>query len=153
MLRVTARISVALFLVGFAAPAWARLVPNAAEPAARLARAGLVGLAISHTVHLAAIFTLWATRGYPPPKLLALNLIFGGAAYAFIYLVAADAVWRRMPPRLVSFGSYWIWAIFTLAIGSHAAVSPLHAVTAAVLVLALVARIAAVVRRRPAGTG
>jgi sulfoxide reductase heme-binding subunit YedZ len=127
-LRATARTSLTLFLLAFAASSLRRLWPDQATGWLLRNRRYLgVSFALSHTAHLALIgslahFTPERFTGNPA------GLIPGFTAYLFIAAMTATSFdrttrwlgrtwWRRL--HLV--GSWWIWAVFAGNYASKAA--------------------------------
>src|SRR6058998_2879063 len=97
-LRVTARTSLLFFLAAFLARPLGRLQPGAFT--AWLERSqfrSTLAFAVSHTVHLAAIIMLAASRGWERflGEVGAVGLIGGSATYLFIYALATAAVLRH----------------------------------------------------------
>ena len=155
VIRLTARTSLALFLLAFCASAAFRLRPGEATRWL-LANRRYLGLsfAASHFLHLAAIVGL--VRRYPTsfwsdtdPTAIAV----GGIGYVFVAAMAATSndasvAWlgTRRWHLLHLVGAYWIWQIFliTYALGSPQA--PLKLIPVGLLLLALAMRIAT--RRR-----
>jgi sulfoxide reductase heme-binding subunit YedZ len=155
VIRLTARTSLAFFLLAFSASSAARLRPGAVTRWL-LANRRYLGLsfASSHFMHLAAIVAL--VRRYPAsfwsdtePSAIAV----GGIGYVFVAAMAATSndpsvAWlgSRRWHLLHIVGAYWIWQIFliTYALGSPQA--PLKLIPVALLLLALAMRVAT--RRR-----
>lgn len=154
--RVTARTSVTLFLAAFTAAALFRLWPNAWTRWQRSNRRFLgVAFAVSHGVHLAAIFWLQQVRPVEfAQQVNAITWIGGGLAYVFIALMTAtsfDRTAQMIGPRawkiLHTVGSYYIWLIFANSYIGRALAMPEYIPAAAIVVLALGLRIAARVAR------
>jgi DMSO/TMAO reductase YedYZ heme-binding membrane subunit len=154
--RLTARTSVALFLAAFTASALFRLWPNAWTRWQRGNRRFLgVAFAVSHGVHLAAIF--WLRHVQPVEFARDVNTITwigGGLAYVFIAAMTAtsfDRTAAMIGPRawkiLHTVGSYYIWLIFANSYIGRALEMPEYIPAAAIVVLALGLRIAARVAR------
>ena len=150
--RLTARTSVALFLAAFTASALFRLWPNAWTRWQRGNRRFLgVAFAVSHGVHLAAIF--WLKHVQPVEfarEVNAITWIGGGLAYVFIAAMAAtsfDRTAESIGPRawkiLHTVGSYYIWLIFANSYIGRALAMPEYIPAAAIVVLALGLRMAA----------
>jgi DMSO/TMAO reductase YedYZ heme-binding membrane subunit len=158
LLRATARTSLALFLLAYAASSLRSLVDR---PFTRwlLRNRRHVGLsfAVSHVVHGAAIVGLSVATSVPPD---AGTAVAGGLAYALLAAMAAtsfdrSAAWLgpRWWGRLHRAGIHYLWFVFTLtfagtlsqARGAHAVFS---ALATAALLGALALRIAVGVRRR-----
>jgi methionine sulfoxide reductase heme-binding subunit len=152
VVRVTARTSVALFLAAFTAAALFRLWPNAWTRWQRQNRRYLgVSFAVSHGVHLAAIF--WMQHVQPVEFAERVNVITwigGGLAYVFIAAMTAtsfDRTAQMIGPRawkmLHTVGAYYIWLIFANSYIGRALTMPEYIPAAALVVLALALRIAA----------
>lgn len=152
IIRVTARSSFALFALAFTASAACYFWPTTwTRWQLRNRRYLGVSFALSHLVHLLAIFAL----GHLAPAELAaetdaITWIFGGLAYVFIALMAAtsfDSTARLLSPRawvlLHTTGSYYIWLIFANSYLSRAAMIPAYVPVAALVVFILGLRIAA----------
>ncbi|HEY8146809.1 MAG TPA: hypothetical protein VIG06_29215 [Kofleriaceae bacterium] len=154
-LRATARTSVALFLIAFAASSLRRLWPNGATAwLLRNRRYIGVSFAISHFVHLgliASLARLTPERFTGNPA----GLIPGFTAYLFIAAMTATStdrtatwigkVWWR---RLHLAGSWWIWAVFTGNYASSVTRGPGYAIAALACVAVAALRIAAWLRAR-----
>jgi methionine sulfoxide reductase heme-binding subunit len=152
IIRVTARSSFTLFALAFTASAARYFWPNTwTRWQLRNRRYLGVSFALSHFVHLLAIFAL----GHLAPAELAaetdaITWIFGGLAYVFIGLMAAtsfDSTARLLSPRAWSIlhttGSYYIWLIFANSYLARAMTIPAYIPVAALVVLILGLRIAA----------
>jgi DMSO/TMAO reductase YedYZ heme-binding membrane subunit len=152
-IRITARTSVALFLLAFTAAPLARLFPG---PFTRWQRANRrwLGLAFasSHAVHAAAIVAL--ARLHPvtfgelvPPA----ALIFGSVGYFFVVAMAvtsSDRAVALLGPRFWKAihltGAIWLWGAFMNSNLSRALrneMDYLHWTGVAILVAALTVRI------------
>jgi sulfoxide reductase heme-binding subunit YedZ len=154
--RLTARTSVALFLAAFTASALFRFWPNAWTRWQRQNRRYLgVSFAVSHGVHLAAIF--WLKHVQPVEfarDVNAITWVGGGLAYVFIAAMTAtsfDRTAQMIGPRawaiLHTVGSYYIWLIFANSYIGRALAMPEYIPAAAIVVLALGLRMAARVAR------
>jgi hypothetical protein len=121
VIRATARTSVVLFSLAFAASGLRRRWPNAATAWVLRNRRQLgVSFAVSHFVHLLAIFALagWTWAGLLGST-ETLTLVAGGGAYVFIALMTLtsfDATAAMLGPRawrrLHTTGAYYVWIIF-----------------------------------------
>ncbi len=152
IIRMTARSSFALFALAFTASAAGRFWPNAVTRWQRRNRRYLgVSFAVSHLVHLLAIFALGSTA---PEELAAeantVTWIFGGIAYGFIALMTLtsfDFTARWIGPHawsiLHTIGAYYIWLIFANSYLSRAIVMPAYIPVAIVVLFILGLRIAA----------
>lgn len=154
IIRMTARISFALFALAFTASASWHFWPNALTRWQMRSRRHLAAaFALSQTVYVIALFSL----GHIAPTTLAAETnvatwIIGGLAYAFTVLMALtsfESSTQLVSPRawavLHTIGSYYIWLIFASYYLSRAAVVPayipLAVLVAAILVLRLAARV------------
>ncbi len=121
VIRATARTSVVLFSLAFAASALRRRWANAATRWILRNRRQLgVSFAVSHLIHLVAIFALagWTWTGFLA-NTPTLTLVAGGLAYVFIALMTLTsfdrtAAWLgpRAWRKLHTTGSYAVWIIF-----------------------------------------
>lgn len=157
-IRATARTSVVLFSLAFAASALRRRWPM--PPTAWLLRNRRqlgVSFAVSHGIHLLLIVALagftWAGFLANTPTV---TLIFGGAAYVFIALMTltsfdATAAWLgpRRWKQLHTVGAYLVWFIFAQNFFRMALLSSFYWPYAAMLAGAMVVRW--VPAPRPAG--
>jgi sulfoxide reductase heme-binding subunit YedZ len=119
MTRFTARISLLIFSLVFAASALHKLFrSDFTAELLRNRRQWGVSFAFSHTVHLLAIITFFRLSGNPPPLL---SVIFGGLGYVLLYACAFtsnDASvkklgaknWKRLHKTTV----FYLWFIFFL---------------------------------------
>jgi methionine sulfoxide reductase heme-binding subunit len=152
IIRMTARSSFALFALAFTAAATWRFWPNKWTRWQLRSRRYLgVAFAVSHTVHLFAIFAL----GRVAPAVLAaesgtITWIFGGIAYVFIWLMALtsfDITARSISPRTWSWlhtvGSYYVWFVFANSYLSRAAIIPAYIPVGVLVIFILGLRIAA----------
>jgi methionine sulfoxide reductase heme-binding subunit len=152
IIRATARSSFALFALAFTASAACYFWPNAwTRWQLRNRRYLGVSFAVSHLVHLLAIFALGQLA---PAELAAeanaVTWIFGGLAYVFIGLMTAtsfDSTARLIGPRawslLHTIGSYYIWLIFANSYLARATMIPAYIPVAALVVFILGLRITA----------
>ena len=156
VVRVTARTSVALFLAAFTAAALFRLWPNAWTRWQRRNRRYLgVSFAVSHGVHLAAIFWLQHVRPVEfAGQVNVITWIGGGLAYVFIAAMTAtsfDRTAHMIGPRawkiLHTAGSYYIWLIFANSYLARALSIPAYIPAGALVIFILGLRIAARVSR------
>jgi hypothetical protein len=160
VIRATARTSVVLFALAFAASSLRRAWPGRVSGWLLANRRYLgVSFAVSHLAHLLAIFALagWSASGFfssSPPTVL----VFGGIAYLFIAAMTATsfdrtAAWLgpRRWRRLHTVGAYYIWFIFSLNFVPLAFTSPLYWPFALALVGAFLLRLGARWLRAPVG--
>jgi hypothetical protein len=155
-IRVTARVSVTLFLLAFTASALWQLFPGAFTRWQRQNRRYLgVSFALSHFVHLAAILTLGVIA---PNELAALtqpaSWILGGLAYVLIAAMTAtsfDRTAKLIGPRawalLHTIGAYYVWIVFANSYISRAVTMPEYIAPAVAVVAALAVRIVARIRK------
>jgi DMSO/TMAO reductase YedYZ heme-binding membrane subunit len=136
VIRFTARTSLALFCLAFAAAALARMWPNAWTRWLRRNRRYLgVSFAASHAIHAVAIlaFAVMDPAGYAAATSVA-SYIFGGIGYAFIIAMTATSfdrtaaaigvrAWRRL--HLV--GGYYLLFQFMVSFGKRIPDMPLYA--------------------------
>jgi hypothetical protein len=157
-LRLTARLSLVFFLWAFVAEPlnhrWPVRLTNWLDENQRWAALGLAG---SHSLHLAAIIALERRLGWD----LFLSqvhwsaIIGGGLGYVAIYGLAAAAM---LPSRAGWFGSrrfqvpasYWVWFIFALSYVGGSFQSPQYAPVGAAVLAALVVRVMPESKLRPA---
>ena len=152
IIRMTARSSFMLFALAFTASATWRFWPNKWTRWQLRSRRYLgVSFAVSHAVHLLAIFALGRVS---PADLAAeanaVTWIFGGLAYVFIALMTLtsfDSTARSIGPRAWSLlhttGSYYIWFIFANSYLSRAVTMPGYIPVAVLVMFILGLRIAA----------
>lgn len=155
VIRLTARSSLTLFLMTFAASALAQLAPS--EPARWLRRnrrqLGLA-FALSHGIHLVAIVLLARRDPLLFWHLTDIgNIVSGGLAYLFIAAMAAtsfdrSAAWigARAWRLLHWTGAHYIWISFVVANGKRIPASGWYLVPVALLGIALALRLIATAR-------
>ena len=156
VIRFTARTSLILFCLAFAAAALARLRPNAGTRWLRRNRRYLgVSFAASHAIHAAAIlaFAVMDPEAYAAATSLA-SYIFGGIGYAFIIALTATsfdrtaaAIGARAWRRLHLIGGYYLLFQFMVSFGKRIPDMPLYALflipLAAVFALRMISMAAA----------
>ncbi|RMH17631.1 MAG: hypothetical protein D6696_15280 [Acidobacteria bacterium] len=149
--RATARTSVSLFLLAFAASSLRRLWPLPFT-AWLLANRRYVGVsfAVSHAIHLAAILALARVVPAEHALLPTAELIGGILAYVALGLMTATSFDRTaawLGPRrwrlLHRVSAYFLWLIFALNYVGGAFVNPVHLPFAAAVLGVLALRIAA----------
>jgi DMSO/TMAO reductase YedYZ heme-binding membrane subunit len=158
-IRASARASLALFLLAFAARPLRQLWRHPVSAWLLRNRRQLgVSFAASHGLHLAAI--VWFGLAWPDAfaaQVQGTTLVLGGLGFAFTGAMAAtssDAAVRRLGSRrwkaLHATGLWLLWLIFLATFGGAAAAGggPVH-VTAALLLVAAVGLRAAARWRRP----
>jgi len=126
-IRATARISFVLFLGVFLGDALYRLMPAAATRWLKVNKDGFtLGLAGSHTVHLAFILALMAAIGREHALKGTLVVAFT-IGFLFIYGLAADVLFRHrtfLRSRFEALGHYYLMALFAVSFTRHAITKP-----------------------------
>jgi methionine sulfoxide reductase heme-binding subunit len=156
-IRATARTSLALFLLAFAASALVRLWPGSGTRWLLANRRWFgLGFAFSHLVHAGAIFLLH--RWHPDTFALLVQprtFVTGGIAYLFIALLAATSFDRAVAAlgpkswkRLHSIGLWVIWVSFVFTNGKRIPASTVYTIPVAILFAALALRLWAARRGR-----
>lgn len=157
LVRATARVAVALFLLAFTASSLHNLFQtNWSAGLLRNRRYIGVSFALAHGCHLLTLVALGVWFPYPfREKLNAVTLIGGGLAYAFIAAMAAtssDAAIRWLGARrwklLHTIGAYYIWILFAQAYAPRAMHSAAYVPAAVAVFGALALRFAATMKRR-----
>lgn len=152
VIRMTARTSIALFLLAFTASALVQLMPSALTHWLKANRRYIgVSFASSHAIHALAIFAL-----YRLDPILFANLtnvgsfIAGGIAYLFIILMtftSFDRTAALIGPKnwriLHTTGIWFLWITFAVSFGKRIPQSPLYWIPIAFLLAAVALRIAA----------
>ncbi len=134
-IRVTARISPVLFCMAFMATSFHLLIRNSTSFWVMMNRRYWgISFGIMHLIHL---FFLWVLHFSFQPLFVpsaAMELIFGGIAYLFIFLMlftSFDIFKKWLSPknwtRLHTFGSIWIWGVFMNSIWGRIIVKGLYA--------------------------
>jgi len=155
-IRVTARQSLLLFVLAYAASALACLFAAPATRWLRQHRRSLgLAFATSHAWHLVAILTLLTL--YPAQFMQltsAATRIGGSVTYVFIAAMAAtsfDATARAIGPRnwrlLHGIGGFAIWTTFLISEGKRVATMPAYAIGVALLLGVMLLRLIAWWRR------
>jgi DMSO/TMAO reductase YedYZ heme-binding membrane subunit len=157
VIRATARTSVLLFAAAYAASSLRAFWRNDATKWL-LRNRRYVGLsyAVSHTLHLGAIFAL--ARVSPDFEFEPVAVVTGGTAYVLLYLMALTSNDRAVAAlgienwrRLHRVGMHFNWFIFFQAFARRAAIDPFYVPFAALVIGAAGLRFAAWRRRlRPA---
>ncbi len=158
LIRATARTSVALFALAFAASSLRRLWRSDATAWLLRNRRQLgVSFAVSHFVHLVAIVV--TARAHPEfrASIPWITIVFGSLAYVFVAAMAATsfdrtAAWlgRRRWALLHGVGGWFLWILFAQSYLPRAVASPAHLPVAALVLAVLGVRIAARVQGRRA---
>ena len=155
LLHYSARTTFVLFVCAFAGNAVSNLwLGGSSHWLARRRDWFLLGVAVSHTVHLAAIIAFFQVVGWSKLRLYA--LAGGGFIYLLIYGLAVVAVQRLRgksdafflgAPRFEAVTMYAIWLIFALAFVPRIISGwPVYSVFAVAALAALALRIACLVR-------
>jgi DMSO/TMAO reductase YedYZ heme-binding membrane subunit len=156
--RLTARTSLALFLLAFTASALARLAPSGPTRWLRRNRRYVgVSFAVSHAFHLAALIVL---ASQAPEVFWSLtnigNIAFAGVAYVFIAAMAAtsfDAAQRwlglRRWQQLHIVGSWYICLVSLGSLGKRAVVDPFYWPMLALVLVAVALRLVTAFAPRP----
>ena len=152
IIRATARASLLLFLLAFAASAMVRLLLGSLTRWQRRNRRYLgLAFAVSHALHLVAIVAF--ARLDPVAFWQVTNtsmVVTGGLAYLFIAAMAATSFDRA--PALIGarswsllhrVGAWYIWLSFAVAFGRRAAIDPAYWPAMLLIAAALVIRILA----------
>ena len=156
-LRATARTTFVFFMCAFAGSALLDFMPSRLSTWLAAKRDWfLLAMAVSHTVHLAAIIALFELLG--PARLKVITVLGGGLVYLLIYALAIGAVIRlrgREPrsllglPRFEAVALYLIWLIFALAFVPRIVSGwPVYSFLSAIALAALCLRVACLVRYR-----
>ena len=156
-IRLTARTSLLLFCTAFAASALAGWWRGPVTRAVLVYRRQIgLGFAFSHAMHLAAIVAF--AQVDPVQFHTATNIITyvgGGLGYLLIAAMAATSFDRsarwlgaRRWRLLHGVGGYYVWIIFANSYGRRALHDPFYRPMLALLVAAMVVKLAWLVRRR-----
>jgi sulfoxide reductase heme-binding subunit YedZ len=159
VIRFTARTSLMLFCLAFAAAALARLWPNAGTRWLRRNRRYLgVSFAASHAIHAVAIaaFAVMDPESYAAATSLA-SYVFGGIGYAFIVALtttsfdrAAAVLSARAWRRLHLIGGYYLLFQFMVSFGKRIPDMPLYALFLIPLIAVFALRMIAMAPRTQA---
>ena len=156
-IRVTARTSLLLFCTAFAASALAGWWRGRVTRALLVYRRQIgLGFAFSHAVHLAAIIAF--ARVAPAQFGAATSIVTylgGGLGYVLIAAMAATSFDRsarwlgaRRWRLLHGVGGYYVWIVFANSYGRRALHEPFYRPMLALLVVAMVVKLAWLARRR-----
>jgi len=156
VVRSTARTSLILFAMAFAASAVAELAPNGVTLWQRRNRRYLgVSFAVSHAIHLAALIALaqldaelfWMLTN---PA----TFVLAGAAYLLLGAMTATSFDRTaawLGPRkwrlLHLVGGWYIWISFAVAVGKRLPQGPVYWAMMALLLAVAIVRLVAMARR------
>ena len=161
VIRFTARTSLTLFCLAFAAAALARLWPNAGTRWLRRNRRYLgVSFAASHAIHAAAIlaFAIMDPEAYAAATSIA-SYIFGGIGYAFIIALTATsfdrtaaAIGARAWRRLHLIGGYYLLLQFMVSFGKRIPDMPLYTLFLVPLIAVFALRMIAMAPRTQEST-
>lgn len=156
VVRATARTSLVLFAMAFAASGLVELVPNGATRWQRRNRRYLgVSFAASHALHLAALVALArADSGLFWTLTNPTTLVLAGAAYLLLAAMTATsfdrtAAWlgARKWRLLHLVGGWYIWITFAVAIGKRLPLGPVYWTMMLLLIAAAIVRLVAMSRR------
>jgi DMSO/TMAO reductase YedYZ heme-binding membrane subunit len=156
VIRATARSSLVLFVLAFAATAMVELLPSEATRWQRRNRRYLgVSFAVSHLIHLIAILALASIDQALFWKLTNINtIVLAGTAYLFIAAMAATSFDRTaawLGPRkwrlLHLLGGWYIWISFAVAVGKRVPIDRFYWPMAALVLAAGIVRLVAMWRR------
>jgi DMSO/TMAO reductase YedYZ heme-binding membrane subunit len=156
VIRATARTSLVLFVMAFAAAAMVELAANDWTRWQRRNRRYLgVSFAVSHFIHLAALFALARIDHDLFWKLTTLtNIFLAGAGYVFLAAMTAtsfDGAAAWLGPRnwrlLHLLGGWYIWISFAVAIGKRLPQGAIYWAMMALLLAAGIVRLIAMARR------
>ena len=156
VIRATARTSLILFVMAFAAAAMIELAANDWTRWQRRNRRYLgVSFAVSHFIHLAALIALASTAHDLFWELTTVvNIVLAGAAYVFLAAMTATsfdgaAGWlgARNWRLLHLLGGWYIWISFAVAIGKRLPQGPIYWAMMALLLAAGLIRLIAMARR------
>lgn len=156
VIRVTARSSLVLFVMAFAAAAMVELAASDWTRWQRRNRRYLgVSFAVSHFIHLAALVALVMIDQELFWKLTTVaNIFLAGAAYVFLAAMTATsfdgaAAWlgARYWRLLHLVGGWYIWISFAVAIGKRLPQGPIYWAMMALLLAAGLVRLIAMARR------
>jgi len=156
-IRATARTSLFLFCLAYAAAALVRFWPNAFTLWVRRNRRQLgVSFAFSHGVHALAIASLSVVAPEEFRNEVRLSMLIpGGIGYLFIIAMTAtsfDRTAAAIGPRawrwLHGFGAFYIWVGFLNGFGSRALAKPHYWVFVAILIAVMALRLAAMRRKK-----
>jgi methionine sulfoxide reductase heme-binding subunit len=155
VIRLTARTSLALFLLAFSASSLARLFPGAASGWLMANRRSIgLSFALSHSIHLAAILVLARTDYETFQRLTnVVTYISGGLAYILIALMVVTsfdtiAAWlgRRTWRSLHSISMWYLCLSFALNFGKRIPLGVGYALPVALIAAAIVLRLVAMRR-------
>jgi methionine sulfoxide reductase heme-binding subunit len=159
VIRATARTSVVLFGLAFAASSLRRLWPNDVTRWLLANRRYLgVSFAVSHVTHLLALFALadWSLATFVT-KAFPTTLVLGGIGYLFLAAMTATsfdrtAAWLgpRRWQRLHAIGGWYLWFIFFATLAPRVATSLAYALPVLWLLAVLALRLRARRARVPA---
>jgi DMSO/TMAO reductase YedYZ heme-binding membrane subunit len=156
-IRATARTSLVLFCLAYAAAALVRFWPNAFTQWVRRNRRQIgVSFAVSHGVHALAIASLSVLAPEEFKNEVRLSMLIpGGIGYLFIAAMAAtsfDRTAAAIGPRawrwLHGFGAFYIWVGFMNAFGSRAPARPHYWAFVAILVAVMALRLLAMRKKK-----
>jgi hypothetical protein len=150
--RLTARLAVVLFSLGFAASDLMLLVPSGPTRWLLAHRRNLmIAFAIMFALHLCAIAGFYRLDAalfwsVSPPALIVLR----GIGVAFIVLMLITSMSGGLAPgwkQLNAFGGYYVWGAFLTGFAKRAPLDSFYLLPVALLALVLVVKLAASWRR------
>ena len=156
VIRATARTSLILFAMAFAAGALVEFAPNGFTLWQRRNRRYLgVSFAVSHGIHLVALIALARTDAELFWTLTnPANIVLAGAAYVLLAAMTATsfdrtAAWlgARKWRLLHLVGGWYIWISFAVAIGKRLPQGPIYWAMMALVLAVAVVRLVAMSRR------
>ena len=163
LLRVTARTTFVVFFFAFTGNALRDLWPGVLSSwLARKRDWFLVAMAVSHSVHLAAIIMLEQAIGWPRfyDHFRVAGIGLGGLVFVFIYVLALRALLRlrrseearpHIPSKLEGVYLYAVWFVFAAGFVPRMASGwPVYWLFGAAILAALIIRIACRMRHRRA---
>lgn len=157
-IRLTARTSLALFVLAFVASGVKRLWPGRATAwLLRNRRAFGLSFVVSHLIHAAVLVRLWQLDPALFDELTTVvSFVAGGSCYLVILALGVTSfpnVRQRMSAaawtRLHSFGVWYIWLFFLINFGRRAVMNGMYWPAMLIIALALVLRLWGRARRSP----
>jgi methionine sulfoxide reductase heme-binding subunit len=162
LLRSTARTTFIFFFFAFSGGALRDLLPSRATAwLAQKRNWFLVAVAVSHTLHLAAIIMLLRVVGWS--RLPWTTAVGGGIVYLLIYALAVNSMVRinrgpetllgtpRFEAKFEAIALYLIWLVFAAGFVPRMVSGwPIYTLLGAAALLALVLRIACLMKHRRA---
>jgi DMSO/TMAO reductase YedYZ heme-binding membrane subunit len=156
VIRSTARTSLVLFAMAFAASALVAIAPNAVTRWQRRNRRYLgVSFAVSHGIHLVALIALAQTDSQLFWTLTnPANIVLAGTAYVLLAAMTATSFDRTaawLGPRkwrlLHLVGGWYIWISFAVSVGKRLPQGPIYWAMMALVLAVGIVRLVAMARR------